>query len=203
MSIQITARVEECSSRSYISYKDAAVKLWGEAGEHCHDCYSEARQLYFPELPEQLPIVMGITAYGHCVGLTRPDWEHGPRITIASNLFNVGANRVADTIVHECLHVWLFVTGQNMSHDSQAWYAAVNRLSPAILGHDVKVKRGAGKKSVRVKNTNWHVGSDQPKTLVRKVPVAGAAMHGVIARWPSSMRPVNYDWGKLILCPSY
>jgi hypothetical protein len=66
--------------------------LWGEAGAYAHDVYAAHRPL-FPELPEQLPIVIGITAYGHCLGLTRGS-KSGPRITLAFNLFATGRRRV-------------------------------------------------------------------------------------------------------------
>jgi hypothetical protein len=64
----------------------AAVALWGEAGTYAHDAYARLLPCY-PELLEKLPIVIGITAYGHCIGMTQCCWEHGPRITIVSNLF--------------------------------------------------------------------------------------------------------------------
>jgi hypothetical protein len=48
-------------------YRGAAQVLWGEAGTYCHDSYQRQRHL-FPELPDELPIVIGITAYGKCLG---------------------------------------------------------------------------------------------------------------------------------------
>lgn len=52
-------------------YRDAAVTLWGEAGEYVHGVYSRLLPMY-PGLPAELPVVIGITAYGGCIGLTRP-----------------------------------------------------------------------------------------------------------------------------------
>lgn len=177
------------------SYRDAAQVLWGEAGTYCHDSYQRQRHL-FPELPDELPIVIGITAYGKCLGATETTWTHGPRITIASNLFGRGRALVDDVMTHEMLHAWLAVTCQHVNHDTDDWYAAVRRLSPAVLGHQLDVQRGAGRKSVRVKQTD---GSSK----VRKVRTQDAISHGDVARWPYSLRPVGYNPGAPIGCPSY
>jgi SprT-like family len=186
----------------YMDYREAAVTLWGKAGAYCHDRYDEYRTRHYPELPEQLPIVVGITAYGRCLGWTRGHWEHGPRITVASRLFrSVGVRAVDDTMVHEMLHAWLFITGQDPSHDGEPWYAAVRRLSPAVLGHELEARRGAQRKSVRVPNPDWTPGSDLPKTLVRKTANPGPVSHNSVARWPD--RPAGYDFGEVMPCPSY
>src|SRR4051812_15414667 len=84
-----TAVVRQAILTTMTSYRDAAVALWDEAGGYCHDAYDRLHPLY-PELPEAVPIVIGITAYGHCIGLTRADWSSRPRITIASNQFQEG-----------------------------------------------------------------------------------------------------------------
>jgi hypothetical protein len=182
------------------SYRDAGTTLWGEAGAYVHDSYSRQRHL-FPELPETLPIVIGITAYGRCVGLTRAGWKHGPRITIASNLFKAGRRAVDDTMVHEMLHAWLHVTGQSATkgseHDTEAWYAAVRRLSPAVLGHQIDVRRGAQRRSVRVE-------LDDGRSVVRKVKVPKFdGQHERVASWPHLFRPKDYDYGEPIACPSF
>jgi hypothetical protein len=59
----------------------------------------------------------------------------------SSNLFARGRLSVDDTMVHEMLHAWLFVTGQGINHKSEAWYAAVRRFSPAVLGHELDARR--------------------------------------------------------------
>jgi hypothetical protein len=184
------------------SYRDAAITLWGEAGAYAHDTYTHWRPLY-PELPAQLPIVIGITAYGHCLGLTRTAWGHGPRITLFSSMFSDGQRVVDDVMVHEMLHVWLRLTGQDVTHDSHAWYAAVRRLSPAVLGHELAVRRGADRRSVRIPNPAYEPGNGEPKTLVRKKRVPGAIEHGRVATWPGSFRPADWDPGPPIRCPSY
>ena len=187
-----------------ITNRDAAIKLWGEAGAYAHDAYARFRKLYFPDLPEQLPIVIGLTAYGHCVGLTRVGWEHGPRIGLHSTmLFWKGNRRVDDTLLHEMLHAHLMLAGLNYDHDGPDWYEALRELSPTVLGHELDIKRGADRKSVRIPNPEYEPGNGKPKTLVRKVPANLGWTHDMVSRWPSAFRPEGYDWGKPIMCPTY
>jgi hypothetical protein len=180
-------------------YREAATALWGEAGAYVHDAYDRWRCLY-PELPERLPITIGITAYGHCIGLTRPGWEHGPRITVFSGLFAKGRRHVDDVMVHEMLHSWLVVTGQESGHDGLPWYSTVRRLSPQVLlGRTLQVRRGSDRVSVRVPNPD----PNGPRTVVRKRRVESAVQHRDVAGWPYSFRPDDYDWGEPIRCPTY
>lgn len=185
-----------------ITYRSAAEALWGEAGAYAHHAYTRLRTEHLPALPAELPIVIGITAYGHCLGLTRSDWEDGPRITLASNLFAAGHRRVDDTLLHEMVHAALILAGRNPAHDAEPWYDTVRRLSPTVLGHDLEVRRGGDRKSVRVPNPL--AGEDgQPATVVRKVRVESSVSHGDVARWPYSFRPTDFDCGAPISCPSY
>jgi hypothetical protein len=177
-------------------YREAAITLWGEAGAWVHDCYDRWHPLY-PELPDTLPIVAGITAYGKCIGATECTWEHGPRITVHSNQFRRGTEVVADVMVHEMLHAWLHVTGRSIRHKSEDWYAAVRRLSPEVLGHELDVRRGAQRKSVRVK-------LEDGRSVVRKVKVPEFAdQHDKVSRWPGAFRPAGWDRGERLSCPSY
>ena len=197
-----------------VSYRAAAVTFWGEAGAYAYDAYARIRTALYPDLPGHLPIVIGITAYGRCLGMTRGGWEHGPRITLPPEVFRGttavnarrcirgGTRQVDDALTHEMLHVWLLITGRQVSHDSADWYDAVRRLSPAVLGHELDARRGAGRKSVRIANPAYRPGAGIPKTLVRKQTVAAAVSHADVARWPQSFRPATYDWGQPIACPS-
>lgn len=194
----MSAQVAERSSLNYNDYREAAVTLWGEAGAYVHDAYSRWRA-HYPGLPEQLPITIGLVAYGHCQGATRTDWEHGPRITIFSPMFGKGRRQVEDVVIHEMVHAWLKLTGQATKHEGEAWYSAVRRLSPAVLGHELEVRRGADRISVRVPNAD----PDGPRTVVRKKRVDGVIPHGDVARWPTPFRPPGYDWGEPIPCPTY
>lgn len=187
-----------------VSYRDAAESLWGEAGTYAHETYVRLRRELFPELPRQLPIVIGLTAYGVCVGLTRPEWEHGgPRITIFSPAFGDGRAYVDDILVHEMLHCWLYLTGRPTIHDSDDWYEAVRRLSPRVLGRDLDVHRGPRRRSVRLPNPDWYPGSDLPKSIVRKRRIDAEVTHAEVARWPHPFRPEGYDLGEPIYCPTY
>ena len=186
-----------------VSYRDAATALWGDAGAYAHDAYARIRPALYPELPAQVPIVIGITAYGHCDGLTRACWEHGPRISLFSAAFGQGVRYVDDLLTHEMLHAWLAITGREIRHDSGDWYEAIRRLSPLVLGREVDARRGAARKSVRVPNPAHEPGGDEPRTLVRKQPVTDAVQHADAARWPQAFRPVSYGWGRPVECPSY
>lgn len=186
-----------------VSYRAAAAALWGDAGIYAHEAYAELRPLLYRELPRQVPIVIGITAYGHCAGLTRCDWDHGPRISLFSSVFGRGACRVDDLLTHEMLHAWLFVTGREVHHDSADWYESVRRLSPAVLGREVDARRGAARRSVREPNPDYRPGGAAPKTRVRKQAVEDVVQHLDVAHWPWSFRPDDYDWGEPISCPSY
>lgn len=197
------------------TYREAAAVFWGQAGVYAYDAYDRVRARLYPELPAQLPIVIGLTAYGHCLGLTRGCWEHGPRVTLPPEIFRGttadgavrdvpgGARQVDDTLVHELLHVSLVLAGRQQQHDTEDWYRAVRRLSPAVLGRELEVRRGAGRRSVRVPNPKWEPGAGVPKTVVRKRAVEGAVQHADVARWPQAFRPEDYDWGEKIPCPSY
>jgi hypothetical protein len=186
-----------------LSYRDAAAALWGEAGVYAHDAYARIRAEHYPDLPPQLPIVIGLTAYGHCLGLTETGWKHGPRISIFSPLFGAGADQVDDLLIHEMLHASLGLAGLDIKHRGADWYAAVRRLSPAVLGHDLDVRRGADRKSVRVPNPDYTEGGSEPRTVVRKVRVKDAVPHAAVARWPQSFRPEGYGRGAAIPCPTF
>lgn len=184
------------SQHSNPDYRAAAIALWGPAGAFIHDAYAAWHPL-LPELPESLPIVIGLSAYGRCLGLTRIDDPHlnGPRITIATQYMN-HANDVRDVVLHEMLHVWLHLTNRDTKHAGHDWYVAVNRLSPAVLGHELNARRGAARKSVRIKR-------DDGTSTVRKIAVPSAIQHADIARWPHAFRPDDYDHGEPIPCPTY
>ncbi|MEA2589212.1 MAG: hypothetical protein QOH66_2139 [Actinomycetota bacterium] len=171
---------------------DAGAALWGTAGEYAYETYSHLRARLYQELPSELPIVIGLCAYGHCLGLTRSSLQHGPRITLASSLFAEGTGHVDDTLTHEMLHVLLFLRHENPAHNGGPWYREIRRLSPTVLGHELDVVRGSDRRSLRV-----------PGVGVRKERVPGAIAHKDVARWPRSFRPADHDWGNPIDCPSY
>jgi hypothetical protein len=70
------------------AYRNAAVLLWGDAGAYARDAFARINHdLFVNELPS-LPIVIGTTAYGHCLGLTRHRDRELPRISLAVGMFN-------------------------------------------------------------------------------------------------------------------
>ena len=83
-----------------------------------HDDYQRHRQ-HFDNLPESMPMVIGITAYGKCSGLTRHSSEtfNSPRISIASNLFSAGRRAVDDVVLHEMIHSSLMLAGKAPWHN--------------------------------------------------------------------------------------
>lgn len=187
-----------------VSYRDAAESLWGEAGIYAHESYARLRRELFPGLPAQLPIVLGLTAYGRCVGLTRAEWVHGPRISVFSPAFGEGRKYVDDILVHEMLHCHLYLGGREIAHDSDDWYEEVRRLSPAVLGCDLDVRRGPRRRSVRLPNPEWYPGSGLDKTIVRKQPVQAELTHADVARWPHPFREAGYYRDDApMYCPTY
>lgn len=212
----IAATVDnQLSDYTRVSYRDAAVALWGEAGAYAHDTYTRLRPL-LPELPPELPITIGIVAYGRCRGMTRTTWEHGPRISLFSSLFRAeygqdrrgGGNEVADTILHEMVHAWLAITGRDSTHSGD-WYETCNRLSLPVLGRELGFKyepKKIRRKSVRVPNPRYDPDDpdgDQRKTIVRKVPTEEAVIHSEMCTWPHPFRPADYPPGPPIDCPTY
>lgn len=185
-------------------YQTAAHALWGEAGDFIHECHKKHLPL-FPGLPEQLPMVIGITAYGHCLGLTRhvDVGLESMRISIASNLFKEGTHVVSDTVLHEMLHCWLGATGRQSAHDSDDWYNACMALAPKVLGREINLTRKR-RKSVRKPNPDWYPDSGLPKTIVRKVPVEGLEWtHADVVRFPHPFRPDDYPAGRVIEVSTY
>jgi hypothetical protein len=179
----------------------AGEALWGEAGAYGYATYRRLRLAHFPALPDELPIVIGLTAYGHCLGLTRAPWEHGARITLAPLIFRQGRRMVDDVLVHEMLHASLGVEGRDPKHEGADWYAEVRRLSPAVLGHALEGEPDV-RKSVRIPNPNYGP-EDRRRTLVRKIVVPGAFSHADIARWPVPFRPAGHNFGTPIAVATY
>jgi hypothetical protein len=183
-------------------YRIAAETLWGAAGAYAADEFARLNREHFDGEIHPTPIVIGITAFGRCLGLTRPTGHVvKPRITLASNIFCVtqhgaemgtapicGSAMVTDTLLHEMIHVLLIQRGEDPSHNGNPWCAELERLSPVILGHPIKA---APVKSVRVNGS------------VRKQVPDGCIPRAALASWPQSLRPAGFDWGQPIPVDSY
>uniref|UniRef100_UPI002AD271F5 SprT-like domain-containing protein n=1 Tax=Frankia sp. Cr1 TaxID=3073931 RepID=UPI002AD271F5 len=121
-------------------YRRAATLLWKDAGKFAVDQFERINnELFADELPP-LPILIGITAYGHCTGLTRFQPE-GPRITLSQTLFNKGGPlTVIDTLIHEMDHALLNLRGENAAHNGKPWCDLITELSPKVLGREITVR---------------------------------------------------------------
>jgi hypothetical protein len=124
---------------TYRQYRQAVELLWGEAGAFLADEFERLNNTYFNDELPPLPLVIGLMAYGGCIGLTRHPVEGGhsvPRISIASPLFAQSLGQVSDTLLHEMAHANLVLQGKSSHHNSSPWCAEVMRLSEQC-GFDV------------------------------------------------------------------
>jgi SprT-like family len=157
-------------------YRRAASVLWGAGGAFAVDEYQRLNEkLFARELPP-VPIVVGITAYGRCLGLTRGegDWAGGlPRITLASNLFREGEAQVRDVLTHEMIHVKLILAGLDAQHNGNPWCEEIERLSPLVIGRGVQAKPVHPR---RVDGRN------------RRLPLEGHLTRKELAGWPQALR---------------
>src|SRR4051794_13491353 len=122
---------------THADYVHAAHTLWGDAGVYVYRTFDELNDLHFDGDLPALPIVIGITAFGHCIGLTRPTRGALPRITLASNLFDYtehgrrrkpydghlvpGRHVVRDVLLHEMIHAHLSLEGLDVHHNAVPW----------------------------------------------------------------------------------
>jgi hypothetical protein len=178
---------------SYADYRQAASVLWGAAGRFAIDEQERLNRRYFAAALPPLPVVIGITAYGRCLGLTRgPEhltWRtRVPRITLASNLFAEGSARVSDLLLHEMVHAKLILAGLAWQHNSRPWCEEIMRLSPlvadrAILAAPVHPRRIKGQ-SVRQARD-------------------GYLSRAELARWPAVLRGARPPRGEVLPVPTY
>jgi hypothetical protein len=180
-------------THSLADYRKAASVLWGAAGEFCVDKFERLNDwLFAGELPP-LPFVIGITAYGKCIGATRHggEWDRGlPRITIASNHFRSGRNNVTETILHEMVHAKLILAKQVPDHNALPWCAEITRLTRLAYGKEIKVEpvkpRRVDGKVVRLKRDGYLSRDD-------------------LAHWPHCLHEGDASWdrGEPISVESY
>jgi hypothetical protein len=173
-------------------YRQAASLLWGAAGRFLVDTYERVNGQYFDDQLPPVPLVIGLTAYGHCIGLTRRDgpWA-GPRIAVASGQFRQGTRAVEDVLVHEMVHVKLILAGADSSHNAEPWCREIMRLSPRVLGHPIQ--------AAPVK-TRWN---PETKRSMRGTPQPGWLSRQALARWPHSCRPGTVAPGPILSTATY
>jgi hypothetical protein len=186
-----------------MDYAQAARLLWGEAGEFANLEFDRLnRELFGAELPS-LPIVIGLAAYGRCIGLTRPvEWLAAPRITLVPGIFSRnGKRRVADVLAHEMVHAVLMLRGESPDHNDDPWCKMIAALSPRMLGREITARPVRPR---RVPNPEREHDPKAPKTVVVRRPDPGAMTQADLAAWPLSARPADYYSGdETIWVPTY
>lgn len=184
---------------SYELYASAARLLWGEAGEIAAAEFERLNREHFAGSIPPMPILVGLTPYGGCIGLTRAaDWLDAPRISLAPEVFR-GSHRttggrlqVADVLIHEMSHAALILRGENSQHNAVPWCRLISDLSPAVLGHDIAARPV---RTGRVPNPERDVNPKAPKTVVRRMPDPGCISQRALATWPHALRPRGYYHG--------
>lgn len=179
------------TTATFTDYTQAAALLWGPAGEYAASEIERLnREILDGELPP-LPVVIGLTAYGKCIGATLPPrWLAEPRITLAPAIFNRGGKRmVSDVLVHEMVHAALMLAGQSPDHNDDPWCQRITALSPKLLGQEITARPVRPK---RYPNPAREQNPKAPKTVVRRCPEEGALSQQQLATWPHSVRPAGY-----------
>lgn len=194
---------------TYRDYAQAAALLWGEAGEFAAAEFTRHnRELFAGSIPP-MPLIIGLTAYGKCLGATLPDdWLGAPRITLAPELFNgnhrtlPGPRQVSDVIAHEMIHAALFLRGEDPKHNAEPWCKLITELSPSLLGKDITARPV---RTHRVPNPARETDPEAPKTIVVRRAEPGAMAQINLARWPHSLRPTGWydNDGPCIHVPTY
>jgi hypothetical protein len=186
----------------YDAYLEAAAVLWGAAGAFAVREFQRLNRWLFAGMLPPLPIVIGLTAYGKCLGLTRSRgaWAAGagaralPRITLAPEIFQGnhrcpgGQRVVSETLIHEMVHAQLFLNGLDHQHNGRLWCDTIMRLSPQVLGHAI----------VAAPDTVRRIDG-----VARRLARDGALPRRVIASWPHTLRPTDWDPGPLIAVATY
>lgn len=172
-------------------YARAASLLWGEAGEFAVREFDRLnRELLAGELPP-LPIVINLTAYGGCIGATRPPGRlQAPRITLAPGVFNRGGKRmVSDVLLHEMCHAALILRGKSAAHSDDPWCELISELSVPLLGREIVARPVRPR---RIPNPARAHDPTAPKTIVVRRHEDGALSQADLATWPHPLRPAAF-----------
>jgi hypothetical protein len=159
-------------------YRNAARLIWGDAGAFIADEYQRLNRLHWNGKLPAVPFAIGITAYGHCLGLTRHETFSAARarITIASNQFD-NAGAASDTVLHEMIHVACLTAGVSPKHEHQPWCDEIMRISQHY-GRDFVA---GARRSKRVGDR------------VTKVLPEGSITRFEAARWPDFLGGLHHD----------
>lgn len=177
-------------SYTLADYRLAALTLWGETGAWFVDEFQRHNERYFAGGLPPLPIVFGLSAYGHCLGVTRFEGEWGPlpRITLSTSYGPLGQNVASDLLLHEMIHARLILAGEDTRHNADPWCREIMRITPLLRLPAIRAAR------VRTRRVN-------------KVPqqreLPGHLSRAQLARWPHSIRPSDYPPGERVLITTY
>jgi hypothetical protein len=197
----------------YEEYAHAAALLWGKAGEFAAAEFARInRELFAGSIPP-VPVIIGLTAYGHCIGMTHAvAWLATPRISLPPEIFNGskrlaeagqagGALMVSDVLAHEMVHAALILRGEYPKHNGDPWCKLITELSPDVLGLDICARPV---RTRRVPNPARESDPSAPKTKVVRMPEPGCLPQLSLARWPHSLRPADwYNGDRPIYVPAY
>lgn len=192
---------------THADYRAAAALLWGPAGDFAAAEFARLNREHFAGSVPPLPIVIGLSAYGHCLGATRPDWHPVPRISLTPEIFT-GSERtpggtltVPDVLVHEMVHAVLMLRGEDRAHNSAPWCRMIAELSPGVLGHEISVRPVRPR---RIPNPVRASDPTAPKTVVARRALDGELTQDQLARWPMTLRPAAYyTAGRRLEVPTY
>lgn len=194
---------------TYRTYADAAALLWGEAGEFAAAEFTRHNREHFAGSIPPMPIIIAMTPYGGCIGLTGAVWWlTSPRITLAPEVFtgsrdkfnpctgrttpgrlHGGPRQVSDVLLHEMIHAALILRGENPEHNQAPWCRMITELSPAVLGTEITARPV---RTRRIPNPARETDPDAPKTIVRRLADPDALPQISLATWPYSLRPANW-----------
>ncbi len=178
-------------------YREVASHFEGDVGTALFDYYDAINRHFFNhELPQAF-LLKALTAYGRCIGLTKPDLHKKPIILIHPTLKTEKERFYV--VLHEAIHVHVRYNlhvisyGSKSSHSIPEWISEVNRIAK-MLGY-IDVILGENK-VVRVKGER-----------VTKRIASGTVSYACTCRFPwqleqetGQMLPSIEQWLQLIAC---
>ena len=95
---------------------------------------------------------------------------------------------VSDTLIHEMLHAFLMLRGENPAHNAAPWCRMITELTPGLAAREIKAEPVG---TMRVPNPDRDTDPKAPKTKVVRRPKPGCLTQDQLARWPHSIRPAG------------
>lgn len=169
-------------------YREVASHFNGDVGIALFDYYRAINYHFFDGALPPAFLLTALTAYGKCIGLTKPDLHYKPIILIHSMLKTEKARFYI--VLHEAIHVHvrynLGVTsyGSKTSHTHPAWLAEVNRIAPMLGYTDITLGYN---KVTRVKDGT-------PKGTLKRMP-SGSVSSVCTSNFP---HPLEGETGQML-----